>query len=229
MSISRSIRDWPATWLSRAAIVLAVVAVLSATTSLSPISALAATTWTVSPGGHITAVSGTAVLTDTRTGASVSCASSSLTGSLRSGSGLSGTGIGSISAFSLSSCAGPGGQSFTAMSSSFPWQLNALTYNGRPAHARSVGVSAGEVGVTGGEIVGGKVALTSLTCHILWWGQPSFLMFQYSNSTARMTTLATSGMTLYDVSGCAGLFNSGDVMTLNAAFAVSPAQVIDSP
>jgi len=220
--MSRSVRDWSATWLSRATIVLAVVAVLAATTSLYPRSALAATTWTVSPGGHITAISGTAVLTDTRTGASVSCAASSLTGSLKSGSGLSGTGIGSISAFSLSSCTGPGGQPFTATSSSFPWQLNALTYNGHGAHARSAGD-------TTGEIVGAKVSLSSLACHILWWGQPSILMFLYSNSTAQLTTLATSGMTLYNVSGCSGLFNSGDVMTLNAALTVSPAQMFESP
>ncbi len=222
MSMSRSVRDWSATWLSRAAIVLAVVAVLAATTSLNPRSALAATTWTVSPGGHITAISGTAVLTDTRTGASVSCATSNLTGSLKSGSGLSGTGIGSISGFSLSSCTGPGGQSFTATSSSFPWQLNALTYNGHRAQARSAGD-------TTGEILGGKVTFTSLACHILWWGQPSILMFLYSNSTAKMTMLASSGMTLYNVSGCSGMFSTGDVMTLNATLNVSPAQTLESP
>jgi hypothetical protein len=222
MSMSRSVCDWSATWLSRPAIVLAVVAVLAASTSLYPRSALAATTWTVSPGGHITATSGAVVLTDTRTGASVSCSASSLTGSLNSGSGLPGTGIGSISAFSLSSCTGPGGQAFTATSSSLPWQLNALTYNGSQAHARSVGV-------TTGEIVGGRISLASLACHILWWGQPSILMFQYSNSTARLTTLASSGMTLYNVSGCSGSFASGDVMTLSANLAVSPPQVINSP
>lgn len=219
--MSRSVRDWSAGWPFRAAIVLAVLAVLSVTTSMYSGSALAATTWTVSPGGHITATSGTAVLTDTRTGASVSCAVASLAGSLKSGSGLSGTGIGSITAFSLSSCTGPGGQSFTATSSSFPWQVNALTYNGHNAHAR-------KVGTTMGDIIAAKVALTSLVCHILWWGQPAILAFEYINTTAKLTTLATSGMSLYNVSGCGGSFNTGDVMTLSASFAVSPAQMIES-
>lgn len=219
MSINKSARDWSASWLSRAAIVLAV---LAATTSLFPGSALAATTWTVSPGGHITATSGTAVLTDTSTGASVSCAASSLTGSLKSGSGLSGTGIGSISAFSLSSCTGPNGQTFTATSSGFPWQLNALTYNGHQARAR-------EAGTTTGEIVGGSITLSSAVCHWWWFGQPSILMFQYSNSTAKMTTLATNGMKLYNVSGCGGQFNTGDIVTLNATYTMSPTQVIESP
>lgn len=222
MSMSRSVRDWSAAWLSRAAIVLAVVAVLAATTSLYPRSALAATTWTVNPGGHITATSGTAVLTDTRTGASVSCATSSLTGSLKSGSGLSGTGIGSISAFSLSSCTGPGGQTFTSTSNGFPWQVNALTYNGHRARAR-------DVGTTTGVIFGGSDTLSSAFCSWWWHGQPAMLMFQYSNNTAKMTTLATNGMTLYNVSGCSGQFNTGDVMTLSANYTVSPTQTIESP
>lgn len=222
MSMSTSARDWPATWLSRAVIVLAVLAVLSVTTSLSPRSALAATTWTVSPGGSITATSGTAVLTDTRTGASLSCAASSLAGSLKSGSGLSGTGIGSITAFSLSSCTGPGGLTYTATSSSFPWQINALSYSGHMASTR-------HHGTTIGEIVGTKVTFSSLVCHILWWGQPSILMFRYTNIAATLSTITTSGMLLYNVSGCGGSFAAGDVMTLSATFTVSPSQTIESP
>ena len=100
--------------------------------------------------------------------------------------------------------------------------MNALTYNGHQARTH-------HAGITTGEIVGGSLSLSSITCRWWWHGQPAILMFQYSNSTAKVTTLATNGMTLYNVSGCSGLFNTGDVMTLNATYTVSPAQVIDSP
>src|SRR5262250_2750794 len=62
---------------------------------------LAATTWTVRPGGPVSMKSGrfTLTLTDTATGAALTCPPPfTLSGTLKSGSGLSGARIGSITA-----------------------------------------------------------------------------------------------------------------------------------
>ena len=46
--------------------------------------------------------------------------------------------------------------------------------------------------------------------------------FTYTNSTARLRPLATGGnMHFYNVGGCAGLFNTGDPVTLSATFTMS--------
>lgn len=86
--------------------------------------ALAAVTWTVTPGGSFTATAGTTTLTDTKTGNSLSCTSSNATGSLKSGSGLSGSHIGSVASISFNSCTGPLGITFTVTSSHLPWYQN---------------------------------------------------------------------------------------------------------
>ena len=55
--------------------------------------------------------------------------------------------------------------------------------------------------------------------------------FTYTDSTGRLTVLATSGnLHFYDVSpGCLGLVENGDRARLGGAFAVSPKQAITSP
>jgi hypothetical protein len=57
--------------------------------------ASAATTWTVKPGGAVTATSGLATLKDTTSENSQTCPSSGIKATLRNGTGLPGTGIGS--------------------------------------------------------------------------------------------------------------------------------------
>src|SRR5438067_6834916 len=78
--------------------------------------ALAATTWTVSPGGSISATAGTTTLKDTGTGTTLNCSSSAAKGTVKSGSGLAGAGIGSITSLTFSGCTGPLGLTFTVTS-----------------------------------------------------------------------------------------------------------------
>ena len=90
------------TILKRAGGVLITGAALAGMLALSVSSAGAATnagvaaTWTVKPGGAITAKAGTTTLKDTNTGSVLTCTSSSGKGTAKTGSGLSGTGIASI-------------------------------------------------------------------------------------------------------------------------------------
>ena len=60
--------------------------------------AIAATTWTIKPGGTITATGTKVVSTDPKTRSNWTCQTVTLSGKLHSGSGLSGSGAGSISA-----------------------------------------------------------------------------------------------------------------------------------
>ena len=95
------------TILKRAGSVLVTGAALAGMLALSASSAVAATnagvaaTWTVKPGGAITAKAGKTTLTDTNTGSTLTCTSSSGKGTVKKGSGLSGTGIGSITSLAL--------------------------------------------------------------------------------------------------------------------------------
>src|SRR5215472_2504969 len=127
--IGKSIKEMgPMAILKRTGSVLFLGAAIAGVIGLSAAPAVAAT-WTVKPGGPTTATSGKATLTDTRSGVSLSCASSKGAATLKSGSGLSGTGIGSITSLAFTSCTGPGGLMFTVTNSHFPWSLNAVSFN----------------------------------------------------------------------------------------------------
>jgi len=180
-----------------------------------------AITFTVSPGGSITAKAGKTTLTDTNTGSVLSCTSSSGGGSLKSGSGLSGTGIGSITSLSFSSCTGPLGLTFTVATSGFPYKLNATAFNAT-------------TGVTTGKITGIKATLTGPSCSASVAGTtattPGTVKAQYNNGTHKLKILTGGGtLHVWNVSGCAGLINSGDATTFSGAYAISPAQTITSP
>src|SRR5215831_12711036 len=61
----------------------------------------AAITFTISPGGAITASAGTTTLKDTNTGSVLTCKTSNSSGTLKKGSGIPGTNLGSITALSF--------------------------------------------------------------------------------------------------------------------------------
>ena len=51
-----------------------------------------------------------------------------------------------------------------------------------------------------------------------------------ADSAAVLTTLTTGGnLHVYDVTGCAGLFNDNDPLTISGTFPMSPKQAIISP
>jgi hypothetical protein len=184
--------------------------------------ALAATTWTVKPGGVITAKAGKTTLTDTRSHLPLNCTSSTAKTTLKKGSHLSGTGIGSVTAISFSGCTGPAGIKFTVKSSHLPWKLNAVSYN------RSTGT-------TTGTITGIHATLSGTSCSASVDGTGAtknngMVRVTYGNKTHKLTVLASGdNLHIYNVTGCFGLIKSGDGSSFAAAYAVSPAQTITSP
>jgi hypothetical protein len=180
-----------------------------------------AATWTVSPGGAITATSGKTTLKDTTTGSVLSCTSSTANATLKKGTGLAGAGLGSITGISFTNCTGPLGLTFTVTPGHLPWKLNAISYN---------------AGTTTGTITGIHATLTGSGCSAVVDGATSGtanngkVKVTYTNGTHLLKVLTTGGnLHIWNVVGCAGLIGSGDASTFSASYSVSPAQTITSP
>jgi hypothetical protein len=189
-------------------------------------------TWTVQPGGAITATAGKITLTNAAPAHPVTCVSSKTTGTLRSGSGLPGTDAGSLSAISFATCAYRASNTleiiFTVRPSGLPWQVNLSSYNA------ATGVAAGTL-----SHIALRVAIVSKPpgCRAMVGGTSATagdgkVTFRYADSTGQLTVLTTGGnLHYYDVRSCRllpGLHN-GAPATLSATFAVSPQQDITSP
>src|SRR5215469_13936785 len=208
------------TIIKRAGSALVVSAALAGVLGLGVGSAAAvAATWTVKPGGAITAKAGTTTLKDTKTGSVLTCMTSSGKGTAKKGSGLSGTGIASITALSFNSCTGPLGLTFTVHTTHFPWHLNAKTFSG---------------GVTTGTISGIHATLTGPSCSATVDGTGAsanngMVTAKYSNSTGKLATTGAGNLHIYNVSGCAGLIGNGDGSSFKGSYAISPKQTITSP
>jgi hypothetical protein len=194
-------------------------AVLAATAGATI--ALAAATWTVRPGGAISLKSGDLTVRDTRTGTTVICASSVLKGTLTGGTGLPGAGIGSVTAADITPCGSLG--SFRVTAGGLPWHVNFSSYNA------TTGVVTGSVSRLRITVSGGG----SPDCHAPIsgpGGTGGVVKFTYADSTGRLTVLATGGNLHFGtVDGCAGLFQTGDPVTLRATVTVTPKQAITSP
>ena len=187
---------------------------------LSATSSLAATkTWTVSPGGTISAKAGKPVLKDTTSGTTVSCTSSTTAGTLKSGSGLKGAGIGSVTSIAFTNCTVLG-QTVSLSTGTVSWPINAVSY---------------KAGVTHGTVSGIHFALSSSICSAPIDGTSGTadngtVKITYTNSTHKLKILATGGnLHVYDVSGCFGLVNNGDAGSITSTSTVTPAQTITSP
>jgi hypothetical protein len=197
---------------------VAVAATVGATTATT-------TTWTVQPGGPVSAKSGKLILTDTTTGVVLTCPSTGMHATLKSGSGLPGTGIGSIASVNLTKCASdypPVNPGMTA--TGLPWHVNVASYN---ATKRVATGSLSHVQI--------KIKSTGLTCAAVVNGTSAaaadgLVKFSYTDSTATLNVLTTGGnLHIYHVNGCAGLLNGGDLATLSVTYTLSPAQTIMSP
>jgi hypothetical protein len=169
----------------------------------------------VSPGGAITATAGKTTLKDVNTGSVLSCMSSSSSGKLNTEGDPT---LGTITALSFSNCMGPLGLTFTVTNSGFPWKLTASAFNagtgvttghisGIFSHLSGPGCSADVAGTTA--TTAGKVKAT------------------YTNSSGVLKVLPSGGtLHVFNVSGCAGLINSGDATQFSGSYTVSPKQTI---
>jgi hypothetical protein len=187
-----------------------------------PAALAAATTWTVSPGGAITATSAKFIFTDTTNGDVGSCASSAARGTLKSGSALPGSHAGSLSAVSVGHCASPGGPQFTLHPAGLPWQVNFSSYNATAGVVRGT-ISHIRITALGTADCAFVLDGTSAT------GSDGEVPFRYTDSAGQLTLTTGDNLHFYNVSKCLGIVNTGDAATLSATFTVSPKQAITSP
>jgi hypothetical protein len=186
--------------------------------------AMAATTWTVKPGGAVTAKSGLVVLKDTTTGSLVTCDSSPIKATLKSGTRLPGSGIGTISSFTFSTCTGPLNLAYTLTLSHLPFTLNALSYNS-------------STGTTTAKIIGIHGTFRGPSCFYVLDGTGATmhngtLAITYINGTHKLKFLTTGGnLHVYQLSSCGflGPIHNNDHLTLSATGTVTPSQTITSP
>jgi hypothetical protein len=195
-------------------------AVLAAILGVTPV--LAATLWTVRPGGLMSMKSGKFVLKDTTTAQALTCQSSALSGTLKGGSGLPGTGIGSITTVGFTNCTSPLGFRFTLQARDLPWHLNFSSYNAT-------------TGVVTGSLSHLQMKLSFPSCTAVIDGtsgtaSDGSVRVSYTNSTGVLQTRTAGGnLHFYNVRGCAGLVVTGDSATISATSTVNPKQTITSP
>ena len=180
-----------------------------------------AITFSITPGGNISAAAGKTTLKDVNTGSVLTCTTSKSTGTLKSGHGISGANIGTIKTLTFNNCTGPLSLTFTVTNSGFPWTLHGTAFNAT-------------TGVTTGNITGIKSHLSGPSCSANVAGAtattPGKVKVTYTNSTHKLKVLATGGtLHVFNVSGCAGLINSGDATQFSGTYTVTPAQTITSP
>jgi hypothetical protein len=185
-------------------------------------SAAAAKTWTVRPGGKITATAGKIILTDTPTGATIPCESSRMSGTLKAGNGLPGSGIGSLTAAVFSLCsAGPFPGTVTARG--LPWRLNLTSYD------RSTGVARGTISHLQINAAPSFIQCTAVIKGTSGTAPDGVVAVSYTSKTGILKILKGGNLHWYHVQGCAGIIRNGDAATLSASYTVSPRQVITSP
>ena len=197
--------------------------VLSAATAsvigLAAAPALAATTWTVKPGGAVTATAGATTVNDVTAGLAVSCTSSVMKGTLKSGSGLAGKAIGTFTSLAFNSCSTSGVTLSVTLTGKMP--LNATKYSSttKTANMTITGIkgtlSVPSVGCSA--TIAGTTATTGGTVHA-----------KFSNKTNTLKVL-TTGSNLHLYNDTCPVTASGDAVNFTSSYKFTPAQKITSP
>jgi len=180
-----------------------------------------AITFSITPGGNVSASTSKTNFTDVVTSSVLACASSAATGTLKSGHGISGTNLGSIKTLTFSNCTGPLALTFT-VTSHVPLTVHGTFFNAT-------------TGVTTGNITGIHLALSGPNCSVDIDGTADGanngkVRVSYTNGTHKLKLLANGGnLHLYNVNGCDSLVNSGDATHFTGTYTVTPKQTITSP
>ena len=188
---------------------------LSATTSL----AATQLTWSVSPGGKFTGrQSGKVTIGDTNTKKSLVCLKSTGTGKFESGTGLSGTGIGSVKTLTDTNCTDASGGTYTVTPTGLPWALNATNYfvTKNTVYGTMTGIGFTITGAACTATIAGDTSTTTGTIVIHIHNSPSKLKFEAAGGDLRV----------YVTSGCTGLFKTGNKITIDNGYGLTPAETI---
>ncbi|WP_420033452.1 hypothetical protein ACN2WE_13125 [Streptomyces sp. cg28] len=179
--------------------------------SISSASAGALATYTVTPGGAFTANATTPTM---KVGsATLSCASSKATGTLKSGSGLAGAKLGSITGLSFTTCTVAG----------IPFTVTTTATVANPFYVNATGTTANHID---GNISNISATITGTGCNATFAGTTTGW---YENTTK--TLHVTGGGTLAAQAGasCLGLFTAGSHADFVGNYVMTAQQTITSP
>ncbi|MEV5572507.1 hypothetical protein AB0L06_20885 [Spirillospora sp. NPDC052269] len=200
---------------------------LAATAVVAVTAAAVAGTWTVLPGGPVTAVNyGKITATDIATGGTVNCTNSSASATSMSGSGLSPDNLVSINSIKFDSpanrfgwCVAPGDIAWEVTAQNLPWKLSAVAANSDGASGRVTGVVLSNVGDDG--------------CHTTFGapgGGPGQIDVTYVNATHRVQVTGTNLVVQsIDMNCDQTLINVGDALKITGSFVISPSMTVTSP
>ena len=175
--------------------------------------------WQSAPGGSFSGTTKQLTLKDAATDTVIACTSSSMTGTFKFGQQLPPAGLASFSSVTLLTCTGPGGKTFTvktSASASHPWLLNGQSFDGT-TNVPAVTIS-GIMATISAPGCSATVACPSSTAPGTVEGTNPVVQI-IANLESNLS-LGPSGGTLHvwNVSGCPGLFNSGDALTFTATY-----------
>jgi hypothetical protein len=186
--------------------------------SLAAAPALAATTWTVNPGGAVKGTAGTTTVNDTTAGQSITCTSSALKGTLKSGSGLAGKAIGTFSSLAFSGCSTSGVTLSVTLTAKMP--LNAVKYNST-SKSSSVTITGIKGKLTVPNVCSATIAGKTATAGGMVKGT-------FSNKTSTLKVV-TGGSTLHLYNDTCPITATGDAVNFTASYKFAPKTTITSP
>ncbi|QKW38624.1 hypothetical protein HUT06_35220 [Actinomadura sp. NAK00032] len=210
----KSVRAWRS--------VLAVV-VAAGTVGAAAVQAAAAPadTWTVTPGGALTATAPLRISNVTR-GWNIDCGSATFTGAAKTGSGLSGSQLVEFDSVSFDGCSGPDGVQYTVtMTSEVQLDMTAASYD--PA-----------TGKTSGDLFGFQLNLVGTNrCQADIADPAGDLGKADATFTNNGSVLALGGgnmgVTFVNFACPGGFIAIGDQVVVTTQLSVSPSQIITSP
>jgi Family of unknown function (DUF6801) len=179
--------------------------------------------WQAAPGGKISGTGKKVSLKDATTGTVITCTSSSVSGTVKFGQQLSPAGIGSFSSVTMLKCTGQGSRTFTvatSASASRPWLLNAQSWNATTTNTTVTisGISASISGSGCSATVAGPSSAVPGTV------EATNAIDQFTDADTFSVSPSGGTVHLWNVSGCSGLFNAGDALTLSASYTITPSQ-----
>jgi hypothetical protein len=186
----------------------------------SPAFAIAAT-WTVTPGGKVTAKAGKTTINDTTAGQTLSCTSSKALGTLKSGSGLSGTGIGTFTSIAFNGCTIAGFSLSATLTGTMP--LNALKFNKTP---NTVNMTI--TGIHGTIAVGSPINCSATVDGTSATAHNGTVTAKFFNATDKLKVLST-GSNLHIYNNTCPVIANNDAVNFTATYKFTPAQTIKSP
>lgn len=185
--------------------------------------ALAATTWTVKPGGAVTGTAGKTVVTDATKNLSVPCTSSVAKGTLKKGSGLAGAGIGTVTSLAFKGCTVSGTTVSVTITGKMP--LNATSYS-KTTKVASMTITK----------IHGTISVSAISCSATIDGTTAtahngMVKATFTNGTNTLKVLAAGGnLHIYNPStGCGGVVGNKDAVNFTGSYKFTPKQTITSP